>query len=175
MLDEANAVQRLGQLAMRDAPAYAAYCARTKAHRITQRQFILEHPGCIPDKERRIRTLSALRIGVPRIETKALQWALLMQSRAASEASRARAAAEKGAKKSGGAKGKPSANASSVSGAAMPPTAFAPGTELDPFTTAGVPTTALPTLEALYSQRDDALASREKRRDVDDVAEGFDV
>jgi len=179
VLDEANAVQRLGQLAMRDPQAYAAYCARTKAHRVAQRQFILDHPGCIPDKEKRIRTLSALRIGVPRIETKALQWALLMQARAAAEARAAREAEEKANKKGG--KGKPAAKAAnngpapSMNAVATPIMPAAPAPELPAFSAAGTPTTKLPTLEELYAQRDSALASREKRRDAADVAEGFDV
>lgn len=65
-LDPINAYTALLGLSDDD---FAGYCARTKAHRLAQRQFILENPGCIPDRTERIRTLSALRSYAPRIES----------------------------------------------------------------------------------------------------------
>lgn len=65
-LDPINASAALLGLSDDD---FAGYCARTKAHRLTQRQFILDNPGCIPDRSERIRTLSALRSYAPRIES----------------------------------------------------------------------------------------------------------
>lgn len=178
VLDPNAAVQKLGQLIMRDEPAYAAYCARTKSHRLAQRQFILDHPGCVQKKEQRIRTLSALKIGVPRIETQALQWALLMQAKASTAARVEREGAEKATKKGG--KSKPAAKATpsqpaSMSGILTPLMPAVPEGEVAAFSAAGTPTTRLPTLEELLAQTDGALASREKRRDATDVADGFDV
>ncbi|KAB8140790.1 ATP-binding protein [Chloroflexia bacterium SDU3-3] len=175
VVDEAKAVTQLGMLMMQDPQAYTAYCERTRQHRLVQREFILNHPGCIPHKERRIRTLSALRVGVPRIETKALQWALLMQSREAAQARAARAEEEKAAKKGGGKKPKA---APSAPGRAAPSAAPAIPTEalLDPFSTsAGAATTALPSLETLLAETAGTLAARETRRDAADIAEGFEV
>jgi len=57
-------------------------------------------------KENRIRILSALGSGVPKLETEAMQFALLYETRVASERRAEREAAEaeakKGAKKGGG-------------------------------------------------------------------------
>jgi hypothetical protein len=117
-----EAVMRLGMAALRRPDLFDLYCARTRAHRATQRQFILDNPGCIrmdpdiPDAEarrvdqkvRRIRVLSALGNGVPRLETTALAWALLMAGREAAEARKRReeeAKAAKAAEKRGGKKG----------------------------------------------------------------------
>ena len=114
-----EAVQRLGVLCMRNPASYDAFCARTRAHREAQRQFIINYPGCIPmdpdlpgekarimQKENRIRILSALGSGVPKLETEAMQFALLYETRVASERRAEREAAEaeakKGAKKGGG-------------------------------------------------------------------------
>ena len=172
VLDPNAAIQKLGQLAMRDGAAYAAYCARTKAHRMAQRQFILDHPGCVSNKEQRIRSLSALRIGVPRIETKALQWALLMQAREAAGVRAAWAEAEKAAK---GGRGKAAKTPKRVApmegmvpiGTPSTPAMPAPGVELPPASSAGVQTAKLPTLEEL-------LAERGAKRAADDVAAGFE-
>jgi hypothetical protein len=116
-----EAVQRLGMLCMQSPAAYDAYCARTRAHREAQRAFIVSYPGCVrmdPElpaeqarlrqKEDRIRILSALGSGVPKLETEAMQWALLMGAREAGERRAARAAeeseAKKAARKTGGAR-----------------------------------------------------------------------
>lgn len=170
VLDPNTAIQKLGQLTVRDEPAYAAYCARTKAHRLAQRQFILDHPGCVQNKEQRIRTLSALKIGVPRIETQALQWALLMQAKASTAARAERDEAEKAAKKGGGkAKAAPKqvAPMEGMVGIATPLTPVIPAAQLPPSSSAGVATTKLPTLEEL-------LAERGAKRANDDVAFGFE-
>jgi hypothetical protein len=169
--DSNIAIQRLGQLAMRDSAAYDAYCARTKAHRTAQRQFILDHPGCIPNKDQRIRTLSALRLGVPRIETQALQWALLMQAREAAEARAARETAGKDAKKGGKGKGAKAPRQVAPMEGMIPtgtPLMLSPGVAVPAIDTAGVPTRKLPSLE-------DLLAERGAKRAADDVAAGFEA
>ncbi|HEU4325408.1 MAG TPA: hypothetical protein VFS21_19850 [Roseiflexaceae bacterium] len=76
-----EAIRRLGQLYLADPVAYTLYCDRTRAHRLAQRAFILRNPGAIPDQALRIRTLSALWIGVPTLETQALHWAIQEQAR----------------------------------------------------------------------------------------------
>lgn len=113
-----EAVQRLGLLAQHKPAAFDAYCARTRAHREAQRRFILDNPGCIPydkklppeqaalqQKDRRVRILSALKSGLPKLETEALAYSLLMASREAAAAAKERAeeeaAAKKAAKKGG--------------------------------------------------------------------------
>lgn len=156
VLDANTAVQRLGQLALRDRAAYDAYCARTQAHRAAQRRFLLAHPGCLADKVQRIRTLSALKIGVPRIETLALQWALLMQSRAAAQARTARAAAEKATTK----RSKAAKQVGPVEGLATTP----PAAEVVPATTHAT----LPTLEQLLHERG------VRRSSADERAPGFE-
>lgn len=150
-LDEQAAVQRLGRLAMRDAAAYSAYCARTKAHRLAQRQFILDHPGCIADKERRIRTLSALRIGVPRVETRALQWALLMQARTAAPAHAGRSTSGRGRTRA--------------------PKQVAP---LDGMIAADMPNMPDDAPPAQLPTLDELLAERGARRAAGDLAAGFE-
>jgi len=166
VLDPNAAIQRLGQLAMRDPAAYAAYCARTKGHRMAQRQFILDHPGCIMNKEQRIRTLSALRIGVPRTETQALQWALLLQARTAADARAARAADAKASRKGGNGSGtkapRPVAPLEGLVPLGTPLTAHGDAGSA----TAGV-STPLPTLAEL-------LAERGAKRATDDIAAGFE-
>jgi hypothetical protein len=172
VLDPNTAIQKLGQLAMRDSAAYDAYCARTRAHRLAQRQFILDHPGCISNKEQRIRTLSALKIGVPRIETQALQWALLMQAREAAEARAARAETEKAAKGSKGKAARQPRQVAPMEGMVAIETPIMPampaaGRELPPASSAGVQTTKLPSLEQL-------LAERGAKRAAEDIAAGFE-
>ncbi len=168
VLDGNAAIQKLGQLAMRDQAAYRAYCERTKAHRLAQRKFILEHPGCIMDKEQRIRTLSALWIGVPRIETQALQWALLMQARQAAEARAAKAEAEKAAK---GNRGKQNGTKAPKQVAPMEGmiATLTPIMPVSPTMGGALPpaSSGLPSLE-------DLLAERGTRRAADDVAAGFE-
>lgn len=88
-------VKRLGLLCLHNPAAFDAFCARTKVHRLAQRQFIVENPGCIPvdsqlsgdaatrdQKRRRIRILSALMVGVPKLELDARGYALYTQLRA---------------------------------------------------------------------------------------------
>jgi hypothetical protein len=91
-----QAVDELAMLCRQHPDQYDAYCARTKTHRLAQRQFILDNPGCIQDKETRIRVLSALRSGVPRVETAALQWGLLQDTVAATQSAAAAAEEKKG-------------------------------------------------------------------------------
>lgn len=111
-VDWDGAVERLGVAALKRPELFDLYCARTKAHRAAQRQFILDNPGCIrmdsdlaaedarrvDQKTRRIRVLSALGNGVPRLETTALAWSLLMAGREASEVRKQREEAAKAAK-----------------------------------------------------------------------------
>jgi hypothetical protein len=175
-----EAVQRLGQLS--DA-VFDAYCARTKAHREAQRAFIIENPGCIPldsslgdkariqQKEQRIRILSALGAGVPRLETEAMQWKLLMAARDASERRAAAQAAEKAAKKGGrGSSSSKQASARVVAPSMVPAatgdtTSLSPNAETRLLDEAGQP---MPTIEQL-------LAERGARRAADDIADGFDA
>jgi hypothetical protein len=84
-----QALHRLGALCQQRPDVFNAYCERTKAHRLTQRQFILDNPGCIQDKVTRIRVLSALKSGIPRLESAALQYALIKDTGAAAVASAA--------------------------------------------------------------------------------------
>jgi hypothetical protein len=92
-----SALHKLGALCQQRPDVFNAYCARTKAHRLAQRQFILDHPGCIPDKVTRIRTLSALQSGIPRLESAALQYALIKETGVAAEAAaRATAGTKRG-------------------------------------------------------------------------------
>ena len=96
------ALHRLGDLCQQRPDTFNAYCARTQAHRTAQRQFLLDHPGALPDKAARIRVLSALRAGIPRLESAALQYALIRDTAMAADAMAVSAAAEKrGGKKKG--------------------------------------------------------------------------
>jgi hypothetical protein len=72
----AEAIRHLGRIARADPARFTRYGERTRAHRQVQRAFLLANPGAIPDKRERIRTLSALWVGVPLLEVRALQWAL---------------------------------------------------------------------------------------------------
>ncbi|HEX6288254.1 MAG TPA: type IV secretory system conjugative DNA transfer family protein [Herpetosiphonaceae bacterium] len=183
-----EAVQRLGAVCMHNPAAFDAFCARTKAHRLARRQFILDHPGCVrmdPDldgieaiqqqKVDRIRILSDLGSGVPKLETEAMAFALLMASREASavrkERAEAAAEAKKAAKKGGG---------------SVPPHRAAPTGPL------GAPTAEelmqQDTVAALAAERDRAtrtqldtiptldelMAARGKRRAADDLVGGFE-
>jgi hypothetical protein len=177
-----EAVQRLGTLCLENPAAFDTYCARTKAHRLYRRQFILDHPGCIkpdlelPEQQRllqqkadRIRSLSALGSGVPKLETAALQWALLMASREAGVVRKQRAAvaeeAKKAARKSGG-----SSRATSDTTA---PVAAAP-----PATGTTVPLTPAEAERATRTQLaeiptiDELMHVRGRRRDAQDIVAG---
>jgi hypothetical protein len=110
--DRQMAVKRLGKSALQRPDVFDAYCARTKAHRQAQRAFILRNPGCIrpdPDiadeqartrdqKLRRIKILSALENNVPRLETEALAYALLVAADNAAQARKEREVQEKAEK-----------------------------------------------------------------------------
>lgn len=89
------ALDKLGALCQQRPDVFDAYCARTKAHRHAQRQFILDNPGCIGDKVTRIRVLSALQSGIPRLESAALQYALIKDTGVAAEAAARAAVGEK--------------------------------------------------------------------------------
>lgn len=176
-----DAVQRLGALCQRHPDAFDAYCRRTREHREAQRQFILDHPGCItrnpdlPDeqaivdqKERRIRTLSALGTGIPLLETQALQFGLLMAAREAderraireAEAEAARVAAKQAARQGNKAAPRTPAVVQGGDGAAV---AGAPAH--DAVALPGSGGSALPTLDQL-------LAERGRRRAADDMVGG---
>jgi hypothetical protein len=168
------AVERLGVAALKRPELFDLYCARTKAHRQAQRQFILDNPGCIridtdigdegarrvDQKVRRIRVLSALGSGVPRLETTALAWSLLMAGREASEVRKQRAEVEKAAKtaakKGGGKKAAESvpmprparAQANSVSGDTTETTAAVTGSG-----GSSKPETRYPTFDELAQAR----------------------
>jgi hypothetical protein len=184
-------VQRLGLLCMRRPEAYDAYCARTRAHRIAQRQFIIDNPGCIrldpelpseparlKQKEDRIRILSALGSGVPKLETEAMAWALLMSAAEGAQRRAEREAAEAEARKTsrkGGGSGKSTGGRQAPAPAESPmsPTA-AMWTE--PETTPAAPVApaapaSLPTLTSLIGDRDAILAGRVPRRDPSDTVE----
>jgi len=163
----AEAVQRLGQL---PEGAFDLYCARTKAHREAQRQFIIDNPGCIPlngvlsesvarahQKEQRIRTLSALGAGVPRLETEALQWRLLMAAREASERQMQRAT-EQTSRRVGGKTGRRHAPAPHPATPALKGGNPLGVVEAQP----------APTLDQL-------IAERGRRRAADDVVEGLEA
>jgi hypothetical protein len=176
----AEAVQRLGQLSD---GAFDAYCARTKEHREAQRAFIVDNPGCIPldsrlgdkahiqQKEQRIRILSALGSGIPRLETESMQWKLLMAARDASERRAAAQAAEKAAKKGGRGSGSSKQAATRAAAPTMVAAATGDTTPLNPNAETrlrdedGLP---MPTIEQL-------LAERGARRSADDIADGFDA
>jgi hypothetical protein len=191
-LDSDSAMHRLGMLCKTDPGAFHAYCERTKAHRAAQRQFILEYPGCIPmdmtidpevarvkQKEDRIRLLSTLRANLPRIETEAMAFALLLSAQEAAETRAARAEAEKAAKQAWrkGGKGAPKpARSPEIAGMqadslAPPPGAVEIGTatsatvRLD----APVPQPAV-TLKQLQEQR-----RARGRREANDLSAGFDA
>jgi len=166
--DRDQAIKRLSSLPLH---AYDAYCARTKMHRLAQWSFIVDNPGCIgadatlshhkardKQKEKRIRTLNALRNYIPRIETEALQYRLLFEVqqseiRQAAKADEA-AAAKKAAKKGGGAGGKPAAQM------AAPVADMVIGIASDASPVPAIAPDQLPTLE-------DLLAGRGARRSAD--------
>ncbi len=182
-VDWDQAVQRLGMAALHKPHLYDLFCARTRAHREAQRAFILRNPGCIPmladigderkrildQKLRRIRTLSALHAGVPRLETEALAYALLMASRTAwiaREEQAATAAAAKAAR--AGAKGrtrgaKDPAEHTTVAGVAVPHPACSPAQPSG----ARSPARAAPTLAELEAERG-------RRRAATDVVSGME-
>ncbi|MDP9314116.1 MAG: hypothetical protein M3R24_25090, partial [Chloroflexota bacterium] len=190
-----EAVQRLGMLCMKSPAAFDAYCARTRAHRLARRQFILDNPGCIridpelseeqgilQQKDDRIRILSALGSGVPKLETEALQWALLMASREAGEVRKQReeAAAEaKKAARKGGSGGGVSSRSSNAKSEASSPVVVDPGAagantwdtiSLDPPEVERAKRTHL----AVIPTMDELMANRGRRRDADDRAPGWE-
>ncbi|HEU4325407.1 MAG TPA: hypothetical protein VFS21_19845 [Roseiflexaceae bacterium] len=174
------AIRRLGQLCLADPDAYTLYCDRTRAHRLAQRAFILRNPGAIPDKALRVRTLSALWVGVPSLETRALQWALLEQARQArAERAAAEEAEKAGGKRGGRGQGTQSGGRSQAGGQsvrsgvdpvlAMSPTASPAGF---PDASTPLPVELAPgelTLEQLLAERDQVLAQRAKRRSSDEL------
>lgn len=173
----AEAIQILGMLPDH---LFDAYCARTRAHRAAQRQFIIDNPGCIridpfiprdkaivQQKEQRIRILSALGAGIPRLETEALQWRLLMAAQEASARQAAKAEDEKAAKaaaRRGGGK-QSSARASTRTTSAANTSTAVTGETTRLRTPDGQP---LPTLDQMLSER-------KPRRDADDIGEGFEL
>jgi hypothetical protein len=185
-----EAVQRLGMLCMQKPFAYDAFCARTRAHREAQRSFIINYPGCIPmdpelpgeharlmQKETRIRSLSALGSGVPKLETEALQFALLYETRLGSdrraEREVAAAQAKKSARKGGSSRSKTEHTADAGAFVAPPAEAHArllagavPGTDSPsepPRTTAK----RVPTLAEMRAEREEKLNDRGSKRDDD--------
>lgn len=188
-----EAVQRLGELCMKNPAAFDAYCARTRAHRLARRQFILDNPGCIrmdPDlseekavlkqKDDRVRILSALGSGVPKLETEALQFALLMASREAGEVRKEREAAaaeaKKAARKGGGGNAKSpksKAEPAPVAGLGMM-AGDGPATgdtvPLDPAEVDRARRTHLDAIPTL----DELLSARGRRRDSNDIVHGFE-
>lgn len=89
------ALHKLGTLCQQRPDTFNGYCVRTRAHRLAQRQFLLDHPGAISDKVTRIRVLSALQSGIPRLESAALQYALIKETGIAAEAAARAGAGEK--------------------------------------------------------------------------------
>jgi hypothetical protein len=179
------AVERIGLAALKQPALFDRYCARTKAHRLAQRQFILDNPGCIrmdadlPDPEarrvdqkiRRIKILSALGNGVPRLETTALAWSLLMAGRDASEVRKQRAEEEKAAKaaaKKGGKK-------TPAGGSRTPQTAPANAADLHaPVTGDTKAPGGSETPQPRYPTFDELSQARGWKRDAGDVVEGME-
>jgi hypothetical protein len=176
--DYDRAVAMMGQMSLRDPEAFDALCSRTAMHREAQRNFILEHPGCIalksylPPEEarrerkiRRIEILSTLKAYTPRIESDAMIWALLTGNQEAFARKTERMAAEKEAKaaaKRGGNKGQHNGAKSPV----IPGMAAEnPAPQTAPLTD----TTPLPTLKELSANR-----KARGRRDIDDISAGFE-
>jgi hypothetical protein len=174
VLNPNGAIRKLGQLCLADPDAYQVYCERTRAHRQAQRAFILRNPGAIPDKAQRIRTLSALWVGVPVLETRALQWALLEQARQARAERAAAEESEKGSKRGGRGQGggQGARPASAAAGAPKPPQPAAPPVVLPgantPLTVEAAPGEM--NLDQLMAERDQALAQRVRRRSQDELA-----
>jgi hypothetical protein len=195
-----EAVQRLGILCMQNPAAYDAFCARTRAHREAQRNFIISYPGCIPmdpdlpgekarimQKENRIRILSALGSGVPKLETEAMQFGLLYETRLASERRAEREAAEaeakKASKKGGGGSSRSKAERNADAGAFVaPPAAVSDGAATEEHAkklATAVPRTEpsgdqlrptskrVPTLAEMRAEREALLNDRGARRDED--------
>lgn len=177
LVDRDQAVARLGSLSD---DLFEAYCLRTAAHRRAQRDFILANPGCIAidprlpereqaiqQKETRIRLLAALKAGVPRLETEALQWKLLMAARAAAERQAEAEAAEAAAKKQARSKGKGQGASAGTNAPAPVPVAPMPvpmGARPD----ASAP---LPSLGDLVAAR---LQTRVARRDDSAIVAGIE-
>jgi hypothetical protein len=189
--DYDKAMHRLGMLCKNDPGSFAAYCERTKAHRQAQRQFILENPGCIKmdltlgseaaridQKERRIRTLSALRANIPRIETEAMAFALLLAAQEAAETRAARAEAEKAEKQASKQRGKnPPKAARSPQIAGMQPDLLAPppgavevGSAVGALRLDGPAPLPPVTLQQLQEQR-----RARGRREESDISAGFEA
>lgn len=182
------AVERIGIAALRQPEVFDLYCARTKAHRQAQRQFILDNPGCIKmdtdiadeaarrvdQKTRRIRILSALGSGVPRLETTALAWSLLMAGRDASEVRKQRAeeakAAKAAAKKGGGKK--------TTEGTPMPRPARAQAAAVSGDTNEGEPSATAPggsnKPETRYPTFDELAKARGWKREAGDTVNGME-
>ncbi len=109
---------------------------------------------------------------MPRIETQALQWALLMQGREAAEARAAREAAGKESRKGGRAKGaKAPRQVGPMEGMVAAGTPLTPPMTvpepLGPASSTGAQVARLPSLEEL-------LAERGARRAAEDIATGFE-
>ena len=183
------AVERLGIAAMSRPEQFDLYCARTKAHRQTQRQFILDNPGCIrmdtdiadaearriDQKTRRIKILSSLGSGVPRLETTALAWSLLMAGREASAVRKQRAEEEKAAK----AAAKRSGGKKPASGSPMPRPARAQTPAAGSDTSAGMPaapgaSSGSSTPETRYPTFDELAKARGWKRDAGDTVGGME-
>lgn len=174
-VDYDQAVARLGLLSKKDPSAFEAYCERTRAHRLEQRAFILDNPGCVPvsvegqadpmrgaveQKEKRIRILSALRANTPRLETEAMAYALLAHAQEATERMVAFAAEEKANKRSGKAKTS-TAKSPAIAGMSSETPAIEHAVTGE--------TARLPTFQELSAKR-----RQRGRRDVDDISAGFE-
>lgn len=183
-----EAVSRLGLAAQKKPELFDLYCARTRAHREAQRAFILRNPGCvradndIPDpvkraqeqKLRRIRILSALGSGIPKLETEALAYSLLMASRDAAEVRKAREEAEKeekaAAKAAAKKGGSGSARAKKEADTAVPRVEGVPD---QPRPTAAPGTKASPAVAPMPTF-DDLARERGWKREAGDSVAGMD-
>lgn len=179
-----GAVETLGAM---EPEQLEEFSARTKMHRMAQRQFILDNPGCIHAheesdelerkrsmKNRRIRILSDLQAGIPRLETSALQWSILMSARGAVSEPKEK----RNSKRSPGARTQVTAPIA-VPGLAAPLPPIQPIPTLLAHSFAPAPVhanqnedaapvlTRLPTIHEL-------MAERGKRRPAQDVVDGLD-
>jgi hypothetical protein len=114
-------------------------------------------------------------VGVPVLETRALQWALLEQARQARAERAAAEEGEKGSKRGGRGQGggQGARPASAAAGAPKPPQPAAPPVVLPgantPLTVEAAPDDL--TLEQLLAERDQVLAQRTKRRSPEELAD----
>lgn len=177
-----RAVETMGNMEVEQLEAFSQ---RTRQHRQAQRNFIIENPGCIhaPEhhdhesekvaiKDRRIRILSDLEAGVPRLETSALQWSILMAARNGATPKEKKTASKRS----------PGARTSPIAPIAVPGLASAPSIPLLQHAVGiaasrnvmGELEDAIPTPSYRLPTIHELMAERGKRRPESDVAQGME-